>query len=114
MRNMIQIDKNKLASLLRNKNLSEISRRIGYSSNYITNAIGTNDKSGKMSKAAVTTLELLYGIKYEDYKPDDEVKEIAEEKETVKEVLVTDLTKDELYDLIYTAVYKAVQKAWRE
>ena len=104
MSNIIQINKEKLSKLLKNKNKAEMSRRIGYASNYLSHVIGSSDKSGKMSKAAVNALDIIYCIKYEDYKPEEQKNEEITEYSNR-------MSKQELYEIIYKAVYEAVKRA---
>ena len=104
----VQIDKERLSKLLKGKNLSEMSRKMGYGSNYHSNVTASSEKSGRMSYVAINLLEHIYGIMYTDYCIDNN---IAGSK---NEATVAELGKGEFYEVIYKAVYEAVKKAWAE
>lgn len=86
--------------------LADLSKELGYTSSFMSNSL----RAGVLNKAAVTMLDKIYGIKYEEYAlVEDE--EITEKIEKVTK-LVAELTAKELSELIYTSVYAAVMHAY--
>ena len=67
--NSVDIDKESLVSLLKEKgvSLAQASMKIGYSSTYLTKAVSTE----KIREAAVQLLEMTYGISRKDFQRKD-------------------------------------------
>ena len=93
----------KLSQILTEKGISmiEASKRIGYSQNYISNAINGNRK---ISKAASIALEHFFGIKPEDYAPEETQEEPQEEPQT-------DDDDQRYFDRMALIIYASVKKA---
>ena len=89
----------KLSQILTEKGISmiEASKRIGYSQNYISNAINGNRK---ISKAASIALEHFFGIKPEDYA-----------QEEPQEEPQTDDDDQRYFDRMALIIYASVKKA---
>lgn len=75
----IEIDGQKLLQIIRGKNLSghEISRNMGYSEGYISMC----SSIGQISQTGAKLLELMYEIKLDDYKKQEEVKALTKASE---------------------------------
>ncbi len=93
----------KLSQILTEKGISMIaaSKQIGYSQNYLSNAI-TGDK--KISKSASIALEHFFGIKPEDYAPEEPQEEAQEEPQT-------DDDEQRYFDRMALVIYASVKKA---
>jgi hypothetical protein len=81
------INGEKLRELVLNKGyLSVISEELGYSNT----ALGVAIKKNKITKPMISLLDSMYGIKYEDYKPEEPKPEPKEEPKPVPETVITD------------------------
>ena len=98
---MKEIDGKRLDEILRDKGLVKayVSRDMKYGSSFISDCIHRN----KMNERSVMLLEQLYGIKFEDYKKNTEVKK---ETQAPSDKAVA--------RLIYKAVYYAGKHAWED
>ena len=89
---MMLIDSDKLRSALtpymetRKLTLDSISRDFGYGKNYVSNILG----AGVISPMCARMIEKEFGIKYEDYKLDEPVKD--DKKDNVNTESTVDIT----------------------
>ena len=89
---MMLIDSDKLRSALtpymetRNLTLDSISRDFGYGKNYVSNILG----AGVISPMCARMIEKEFGIKYDDYKLDEPIKD--EKKNNVNAEATIDVT----------------------
>ena len=89
---MMLIDSDKLRSALtpymetRNLTLDSISRDFGYGKNYVSNILG----AGVISPMCARMIEKEFGIKYDDYKLDEPIKD--EKKDNVNTESTVDIT----------------------
>ena len=89
---MMLIDSDKLRSALtpymetRNITLDSISRDFGYGKNYVSNILG----AGVISPMCARMIEKEFGIKYDDYKLDEPIKD--EKKDNVNTESTVDIT----------------------
>lgn len=89
---MMLIDSDKLRSALtpymetRNLTLDSISRDFGYGKNYVSNILG----AGVISPMCARMIEKEFGIKYDDYKLDEPIKD--EKKDNVNAEATIDVT----------------------
>ncbi len=89
---MMLIDSDKLRNALtphmemKNLTLDSISRDFGYGKNYVSNILG----AGVISPMCAKMIEKEFGIKYDDYKLDEPVKD--EKKDNVKTEVTVDVT----------------------
>lgn len=82
------INGEKLRELVLNRgHISVISEELGYS----RTALGIAIKNNKISKPMISLLDSMYGIKYEDYKPEEPKKEepVPEEKPTTETEVIS-------------------------
>ena len=90
--------------------MSEVSEKCGFEKSYFSKCI----REGKIGKPAVTLLDRMYNIKFEDYRIDD-VREMQKTESSDSESLaITEEVSKVLYDIIYSAVYEAMKKALSE
>lgn len=89
---MMLIDSDKLRSALtpymetRNLTLDSISRDFGYGKNYVSNILG----AGVISPMCARMIEKEFGIKYDDYKLDEPIKD--EKKDNTNAEATIDVT----------------------
>lgn len=89
---MMLIDSDKLRSALtpymetRNLTLDSISRDFGYGKNYVSNILG----AGVISPMCARMIEKEFGIKYDDYKLDEPIKD--EKKNNINTESTVDIT----------------------
>lgn len=108
------INEDKLRQLIKERifrnthliSLAELSKELGYTKSFMSNSL----RAGVLNKTAVTMLDKIYGIKYEEYA-------LVEEEEVTEKVedstkLVAELTAKELSELIYKSVYTAVMHTY--
>ena len=103
---MAQIDGEKLRNAVKNLNMtaSEASQKLGFSPNYITKICSRGD----IRKSSLTLLNTIFGIKYDDIKPDPVVEECQEpEQEEPKIETIVKETID--YDAIESSVRHGVR-----
>lgn len=82
------INGEKLRELVLNRgHISVISEELGYS----RTALGIAIKNNKISKPMISLLDSMYGIKYEDYKPEEPKKEepVLEDRPTTETEVVS-------------------------
>ena len=74
---ILPVDKDKLKQCLQKHNTSFVraSTEMGWSRTYIDNSIR---EYGGVNKATATSLKLMYGIDYDEYKPDEKPEPIEE------------------------------------
>ena len=98
----LAIDRGKLRKLLdaAGKTDYAISMEMGYDRAYISRVISTE----KISKAAATLLELIYGIKYDQYKPDEPKKEPKAPAQAAQQEAVPQADLTRLEDMLQQAV----------
>lgn len=112
-KNMIVIDGEKLRNVLKNREIAqhEVSRALGYSSNYLNTCL----KTGKVRKNVIEYLWREHDIKPILFVPtkEPEKKEEKNDIQTISEMPSDEFFK-ELHKVIYSAVYEAVKKAWSE
>ena len=103
-----KVDGEKLSRILDERGLTqmEVSAAIGYSKNYIDNSIAW----GRISKAGSIALEHMFGIKPEDYAPDEKpvVEEPVEELQAIEAIRECGIDYDKLFDVIKRAVVEAL------
>ena len=117
---MIKIDGEKLRKAIYDNGLvpSTISKEIGFNTCYISHAYN----EGAISPAASRMLDVVYGIKPEEYFWKEPEPELEPQNEVVDETVqqvneALHLGDDfwiRLCRTIYVAVYEAVHKAWNE
>lgn len=92
------INGEKLRELVLSKGyISVISEELGYSNT----ALGIAIKKNRITKPMISLLDSMYGIKYEDYKPEEPKPEpIPEECKPMSETSVTDKTEQQLKTVI--------------
>lgn len=97
----------KLKRILEEKGISMMtaSKQIGYSQNYISNAIMYDRK---ISKSASIALEHFFGIKPEDYAPEEPQEEPPEEPQ--EEPQTAD-DEQRYFDRMALVIYASVKKA---
>lgn len=101
-----KINEEKLRDLIKERifrktkltSLTDLSKELEYSRSFMSNSIS----NGKLSNNAVVSLEKIYGIKYEEYMPEEE-KKLSDNKK------ISDMTPDEFSNLIYKSVYLAIK-----
>lgn len=102
-----QIDGAKLRKAIaqRGMTFADVDRAMGHGSAYTSKIVS----QGYYTKPARIMYEKLFGISYEDIKPDTQ-----EEPEQTAEPVGggTALDMEGLYKTIYGAVYEAVKRAW--
>ena len=87
-RKMLQVDPYKLKEkILDHGRITHVAEDLGYSPSYFTRAF----RMGELPEATALMLDKVYGIKYEDYKPEE--KEPVQEDEPIIETTV--VSKDE-------------------
>lgn len=108
-KNMIVIDGEKLRNVLKNREIAqnEVSRALGYSSNYLSMCLRAN----KVRKNVIEYLWREHGIKPILFVPTKEPEK--NDIQTISEMPSDEFFK-ELHKVIYSAVYEAVKKAWSE
>ena len=111
---VLDIDGKKLNDIILERGLKkeEMSYALGYSKTFINHLIGDS----RVRPLAMEALDRLYGIKYDDIRPDEPVVE-PEPDENVEAVMesqsVADslLSSQELWDKLSLVIYAAVTKA---
>ena len=106
-----------------NYTMAELSREIGYTTSYLGNLVNHNKGAYEIPVRAVKLLE-LFGIHYDDYKPDPEPVEeqplpwdvYPEVESPLRHLTGADIEAlcKAMHETIYDAVYEAVKKAWSE
>lgn len=110
VKKMVECDTNKLYPLLKQRGLkpSQVSRDIGFGSDYLANAV----QRKRISESAALLLDKLYNIKADEYTFDkEEPKKQEVKQENLESKHLGDMTDKELYRLIYSACYHGVKKA---
>ena len=111
----IEIDGAKLRREIKKRNLkmSIASLEIGYSSSYLNWVART----GRITRPAITSLDMKYNIKLADIakeQPEPETPEAVQEAPEKDARVVVEINYDELQTAVYHAVYGAVKKALAE
>lgn len=98
---MMLIDSDKLRSALtpymetRNLTLDSISRDFGYGKNYVSNILG----AGVISPMCARMIEKEFGIKYDDYKLDEPVKDDKKDNTDAKATIDVTILADAIKGL---------------
>ena len=95
--NVLPIDRDKLRELIFSKgNITDISEELGYSRTYLTQAC----RGRQITQTAALLLDNLYGIKYEDYKPEEKIEKPAQETMPISETVIVTKTELQLKTII--------------
>lgn len=124
----INVDQTKIKKLLKETgdSTANISVEMGYGKSALSNRI----RLGYINVTDAKYLELVYGIKREQYEVPEDVEDDPsdEEKELTAKISQSQIEKsianalgeyqpidyERLYKVIYSAAYEAVRKAWSE
>ena len=117
--NVLPIDGDKLRELIFSKGyITDISEELGYGKTYLTQVC----KGRKITQTAALLLDKLYGIKYEDYKPEVKIEKPVQETMPISETVIVNKTELQLKTIIsqlaelnngLTAIYQKLEDFWK-
>lgn len=122
--NFVKIDGGKLKAAIKAHGLvtADVAREFGFNYNYLSNAA----YEGRLKQNVVILLEMVYGIKLDEYKyvepePAPEPKPVpapepksVEEKAEEKEHVTGPIDYTQLYKTVFVAMYRAIKRAIAE